>query len=124
MQKFVCGYNFHHKYGVFYGINAGLFNWNETRLCTDQSTEVGGITPHQSPLFKRERNVVVDVILLHSFQVRPSCVVVSSLLQNPEVLDSSLVTDESRHFSITVTVKVNIKNQDDKTVKRFTFVTI
>ena len=67
---------------------------------------------------------MVDVILLYSFQVRPSCVVVSSLLQNPEVLDSSLVTDESRHFSITVTVTVNIKNKDDKTVERFAFVMI
>ena len=38
---------------------------------------VDGITPHKSPLFKRGRNVVTEVILLH-FRVRPFCVVVSS----------------------------------------------
>ena len=53
---------------------------------------VDGITPHKSPLFKRGRNVVVEVILPH-FRVRPFCVVVSSSLWNPEVLGSNLGTN-------------------------------
>ena len=52
---------------------------------------VDGITPHKSPLFKRGRNVVAEVILPH-FWVRPFCVVVSSSLWNPEVLGSNLRT--------------------------------
>ena len=52
---------------------------------------VDGITPHKSPLFKRGRNVVAEVILPH-FWVRPFCVVVSSLLWNPEVPGSNLGT--------------------------------
>ena len=50
---------------------------NGTGLCTGHSTVVDGITPHKSPLFKRGRNVVMEVILPH-FRVRPFCVVVSS----------------------------------------------
>ena len=50
---------------------------NGTGLCTGHSTVVDGITPHKSPLFKRGRNVVTEVILPH-FRVRPFCVVVSS----------------------------------------------
>ena len=30
-------------YGVFCGINAGLFNWNETGLCVGYTTVVDGI---------------------------------------------------------------------------------
>ena len=55
---------------------------------------VDGITPHKSPLFRRGRNVVAEVILPH-FGVRPFCVVVSSLLWNPEVPGSNLGTVET-----------------------------
>ena len=54
---------------------------NRIELCTGHSTVVDGIIPHKSPLFKRGRNVVMEVILLH-FRVRPFCVVVSSSLWN------------------------------------------
>ena len=66
-------------YGVFYGINAGLFN--RTGLRTGHSTVVDGITPHKSSLFKRGGNVVMEVILPH-FRARPFCVVVLSSLWN------------------------------------------
>ena len=58
-------------------------------MYTGYSTVVDEITLHKPPLFKRGRNVVVAVILLH-FTVRPFCVVVSSSLWNWTVLGSNL----------------------------------
>ena len=47
--------NFIADYGVYCCINTDLFRTN--------SSVVNEITPHKSPLFKRARNVVVEVIL-------------------------------------------------------------
>ena len=76
---------------VFCGINASLFNWNETGLCTGHSTMVDGITSLKSPLFKKGR------ILLH-LQVRSVCVVILSSLQNPEVLGSNRTQHLALHY--------------------------
>ena len=60
---------------------------------------VDGITRHKSPLFKRGRNVVAEVILPH-FRVRPFCVVVLSSFWNPEVPGSNLGTNSALGTSL------------------------
>ena len=76
-----------------------------TGLCTGHSTVVDGITPYKSPLFTRGRNVVMEVILLH-FQVRPFCVVVSSLPWNRRsrvrISGLELTRHSALHYSLSM----------------------
>ena len=65
-MEYCVNTNFITDYGVFCGINAGLFNWNETGLCTGHSTIVGGIISHKSSLFKRDSSAPSGQIVLCS----------------------------------------------------------
>ena len=61
----------------------------------------GHSTPNKPPLFKRGKNVVVEVILLH-FRVRPFCVVASSSLWNwrswVQILEPKLTGHSALHY--------------------------
>ena len=67
--------------GVFCGIKAGLFKSNRIVYRPQHCGRWNH--SHKSPLFKKGRNVMMEVTLPH-FWVRPFCVVISSLHQNQE----------------------------------------